>query len=44
MFDLSGTLGRRFVGLGVAIDNPAVILPASRSDTLTASGPAAEQY
>lgn len=43
MFDLSGTLGRRFGGLGAAITTPAVILEASRSETLTASGPAAER-
>lgn len=43
MFDLSSTLGRRFGGMGVAIDTPAVILQASRSDILTASGPAAER-
>ncbi len=41
MFDLNGTLGRRFGGLGVAIAKPAVILEASQSDTLTAAGPAA---
>lgn len=43
MFDVSGTLGRRFGGLGVAIAKPAVILEASRSDSLTAQGPEADR-
>lgn len=43
MFDLNGSLGRRFGGLGVAIARPAVILEASRSDKLTADGPEAER-
>ncbi|GAB4418847.1 MAG: beta-ribofuranosylaminobenzene 5'-phosphate synthase [Anaerolineae bacterium] len=41
MFDISGSLGRRFGGLGVAIAKPAVRLEASRSDKLTAEGPEA---
>jgi beta-RFAP synthase len=43
MFDLSGSLGRRFGGLGVAIARPAVMLEASRSDQLTAQGPDADR-
>lgn len=43
MFDLSGSLGRRFGGLGAAIARPAVILEASSSDKLIAQGPEAER-
>lgn len=43
IFDLSGSLGRRFGGLGVAIARPAVILEASRSDKLAAHGTEAER-
>lgn len=43
MFDISGSLGRRFGGLGAAIARPAVRLEASRSDRLTAEGPEAER-
>ncbi|MCL4296746.1 MAG: kinase [Anaerolineae bacterium] len=43
MFDLSGTLGRRFGGLGAAVARPAVILEASPSDKLSAQGPEAER-
>ena len=38
MFDISGYLGRRFGGLGVAITRPAVILEATASDEVTAEG------
>ena len=43
MFDLSGSCGRHFGGLGVAIAKPAVRLEASRSDGLTAEGPEADR-
>jgi beta-ribofuranosylaminobenzene 5'-phosphate synthase len=43
MFDLSGTLGRRFGGIGVAVEKPAVVLNASLSNTLTAHGPGSER-
>ena len=43
MFDVAGTLGRRFGGLGVAITRPAVILEASASKGFTAQGPDAER-
>jgi beta-RFAP synthase len=43
MFDVSGTLGRRFGGLGVAINRPAVILEAATSGRLTAQGPTADR-
>jgi beta-RFAP synthase len=43
MFDLSGSLGRRFGGLGVAIARPAVMLEASLSDQLTAQGSDADR-
>ncbi len=43
MFDISGSLGRRFGGLGVAIGKPMVMLEASVSDTLTAQGPDADR-
>lgn len=38
MFDVSGSLGRRFGGLGVAITQPRVTLEARASDRLTARG------
>jgi beta-RFAP synthase len=38
LFDLNGSLGRRFGGLGVAITGPAVVVEASISDDLTAAG------
>jgi beta-RFAP synthase len=43
MFDLSGTLGRRFGGLGAAIAKPAVVLQATPSEQLTAYGPQADR-
>ncbi len=43
MIDISGSLGRRFGGLGVAIARPAVILEASLSNQLTAEGPSADR-
>jgi beta-ribofuranosylaminobenzene 5'-phosphate synthase len=43
LFDISGSLGRRFGGLGVAITNVAVRLKATVSDTLTADGPDADR-
>lgn len=43
MFDLGGSLGRRYGGLGAAIARPAVILEASASDKLTVQGPEAER-
>jgi beta-RFAP synthase len=43
MFDLSGTIGRRFGGIGLAISQPAVILQASPADMLTAYGPDVER-
>ena len=38
MFDIAASLGRRFGGLGVAIDHPKVILEAKASDQLIAHG------
>ena len=43
MFDINGSLDRRFGGLGVAIAKPAVMLEANRSDRLTAEGPDADR-
>ncbi len=43
MFDISGSLGRRFGGLGVAIIRPSVILEATACDKLTAQGPDADR-
>jgi beta-RFAP synthase len=43
MFDLAGSLGRRFGGIGVAVSRPAYVLEASRSDKLTATGPDSER-
>ncbi len=43
MVDISGSLGRRFGGLGVAIARPAVILEARPGDHLTAEGPGADR-
>jgi beta-ribofuranosylaminobenzene 5'-phosphate synthase len=43
MFDISGTLGRRFGGLGVAISRPKVVLTASAANSLSASGPEADR-
>ncbi len=39
MFDIGGALGRRFGGLGVAINNFSVILEATASDKLAGRGP-----
>lgn len=41
MFDIGGSLGRRFGGLGVAISRPAVVLAAQAGEHLTAEGPEA---
>ncbi len=43
MFDLSGSLGRLFGGLGVAISKPAVMIEASPGNKLSAEGPDAER-
>ncbi|HMQ50557.1 MAG TPA: kinase [Anaerolineae bacterium] len=43
MFDLAGSLGRRFGGIGVAVNRPAYVLEATPSDKLTASGPDSER-
>ncbi len=43
MFDLGGSLGRRFGGIGVAVTQPQVALEARRADRLTAKGPGAER-
>lgn len=43
MFDLTGSLGRRFGGIGVAVTRPAVILEAKPDVELTADGPDAER-
>lgn len=39
MFDLAGTLGRRFGGIGATIDWPQVIIEAAVSDELQVEGP-----
>jgi beta-RFAP synthase len=43
MFDISGTLGRRFGGLGVAISQPKVVLQATSAPRLSARGPEADR-
>jgi beta-ribofuranosylaminobenzene 5'-phosphate synthase len=43
MFDISGCLGRRFGGLGVAITRPAIILEATAGNRITATGDDAER-
>jgi len=43
MFDLGGSLGRRFGGIGATIGQPSVILEAEIAPTLTAEGPAADR-
>lgn len=43
MFDLGGSLGRRFGGIGVAVTQPQIALEASRAQRLTAEGPGAER-
>ncbi|MFW5940518.1 MAG: beta-ribofuranosylaminobenzene 5'-phosphate synthase family protein [Chloroflexota bacterium] len=43
MFDVSGTLGRRFGGIGVAIEHPRIVVQASPASRLTAEGPGAER-
>ena len=43
MFDISGTLGRRFGGIGVTVNKPALVLEARRSRDLTANGPDADR-
>lgn len=41
MFDLGGSLGRCFGGIGAAISRPRFILEARRSERVTAEGPSA---
>jgi beta-ribofuranosylaminobenzene 5'-phosphate synthase len=44
MLDLSGTLGRRFGGIGAAVPTPSLLLSAeARAATITAEGPEAER-
>ena len=43
MLDASGDGPRRFGGLGVAVNRPAVVVEASASDELTVEGPDAER-
>jgi beta-ribofuranosylaminobenzene 5'-phosphate synthase len=44
MLDLSGTLGRRFGGIGAAVPTPSLLLSAeARGATITAEGPEAER-
>jgi beta-ribofuranosylaminobenzene 5'-phosphate synthase len=38
MLDLGGTLGRRFGGIGAAVNSPSLHLSATRADTFTAEG------
>jgi beta-ribofuranosylaminobenzene 5'-phosphate synthase len=39
MLDLGGTLGRRFGGIGAAVDAPSLLLSARRAETFSAEGP-----
>lgn len=41
--DLHGGLGRRFGSIGLALDDPAIVLTARRAPTLTVTGPEAER-
>ncbi len=41
--DLHGGLGRRFGSLGLALDDPAIVLTARRAPALTVTGPEAER-
>jgi beta-ribofuranosylaminobenzene 5'-phosphate synthase len=43
LFDIGGSLGRLFGGLGVAVSHPMVVLEASFGDKLTVEGPAADR-
>ena len=43
MFDIGGSLERRFGGLGAAIARPAVIVEASAAEKLSAHGPDCER-
>jgi beta-RFAP synthase len=43
MFDLRGTLGRRFGGIGAAIPTPSLLLEARADRALHATGPSAER-
>ncbi|HET7292154.1 MAG TPA: beta-ribofuranosylaminobenzene 5'-phosphate synthase family protein [Vicinamibacteria bacterium] len=43
LLDLRGDLGRRFGGIGVAIESPALRLEARPAEALTAEGPEAER-
>ncbi len=43
MLDLSGTLGRRFGGIGAAVPAPSLLLSAEASAAFTAEGPEAER-
>jgi len=43
MFDLGGSLGRQFGGIGVAIGQPSLILEVEIGQSLTAEGPSADR-
>lgn len=43
MLDLAGSLGRRFGGIGAAVEHPSLLLSAAPGRTLTAEGPDAER-
>ncbi|HEX3159394.1 MAG TPA: beta-ribofuranosylaminobenzene 5'-phosphate synthase family protein, partial [Gemmatimonadaceae bacterium] len=43
MLDLRGSLGRRFGGIGAAVQVPSLLLEASRADQVEAAGPDAER-
>lgn len=43
MFDLRGSLGRRFGGIGAGIPEPSLLLEARAADELTAEGPDAKR-
>jgi beta-ribofuranosylaminobenzene 5'-phosphate synthase len=43
MFDLSGSLGRRFGGIGVAIAQPSLVVEAGHAVALSVTGPECER-
>lgn len=43
MFDLRGSLGRRFGGIGAGIFGPSLLVELERADTVEAEGPSAER-